>query len=330
MFKNLIKMLSLVSPLLLAACDSGTDAGQTELLQSDDMTPSLAFVIPDRIRTSQAVDLDATEARFSSSAGPINMVRDGDQFTGSIVVEPGSEFTFTIEIFENINGEEITYANATGTSDQPIINNVVFTLFLNDYTFPDDDSDGFSNLLEVEEGSNPFDTLSTPANPEGPAPSATNPGFLQFVTDEFSVAETDGGLTISVSRTGGSDGQVTVNYQLESETAIAGTDFEAASGQLVFADGDTTPQSFFVTVFTDDANDGDQTFTATLLNPTGGASISNGFARITLSDSTPAAQRGTIQLISDSITVDENTGQVQVSAERVNEQTTSLLSYRAR
>ena len=217
-----------------------------------------------------------------------------------------------------MGGDDITYAIATGNSDQPVTNDVVFTVLLNEYTFPDDDGDGFSNLLEREEGSNHADTFSTPLDPEGQPPTESTPGLLEFASSNFSVAEADGGLTISVTRSGGNDGQVAVNYQVSSETAIVGTDFDAASGQLVFADGDSTPQSFFVTVLTDDENDGVQTFTASLFNPTGGASIGNGFARITLNDSTPAAQRGTIQLVNNSITVDENTGTVQITAERVN------------
>jgi len=318
MFKNLIKSLSLLSPLLLTACGGETDAGRAEISQADEMTPSMSITIPDRIRTSQVVNLDATEATVSSSAGPIEMVRNGDQFTGSITVEPGSEFTFAIEISENVNGDDITYAIATGNSDQPVTNDVVFTIFLNQYTFPDDDGDGFSNLLEREEGSNHADTFSTPLDPDGQPPTESTPGLLEFASSNFSVAEADGGLTISVTRSGGNDGQVAVNYQVSSETAIVGTDFNAASGQLVFADGNSTPQSFFVTVLTDDENDGVQTFTASLFNPTGGASIGNGFARITLNDSTPAAQRGTIQLVNNSITVDENIGTVQITAERVN------------
>jgi len=281
MFKNLIKTLSLLSPLLLAACGGGTEAGRTAISQSDDMTPSVSITIPDRIRTSQVVNLDATVATVTSSAGPIEMVRNGDQFTGSITVEPGSEFTFAIEISENVGGEDITYAIATGNSDQPVTNDVVFTIFLNQYTFPDDDGDGFNNLLEREEGSNHADTFSTPINPDGQPPTDTMPGLLQFASSDFTVAEADGGLTISVNRTGGNDGQVAVNYQVSSETAIAGTDFNSTSGQLVFADGDSTPQSFFVTVLADNENDGAQTFTASLFNPTGGASIGNGFARIT-------------------------------------------------
>jgi len=318
MFKNLIKALYLLSPLLLVACGSDTDSGQTQLLQSDDIAPSVSIAIPDRIRTSQVVNLDATQATVSSSAGPIPMTRIGDQFTGSITVAPGSEFTFTVEISENVGGENIAYARATGRSDQPITQNVEFTLALSAYTFPDDDNDGFDNIEEREAGSDHNDTFSTPINPEGQPPTEATPGLFQFATDTFSVSEADGGLTISVVRTGGNDGRVTVNYQLNSETAIIGSDFEAASGQLVFENGDSTPKSFFATVLADDQNDGAQTFTATLFSPTGGASIGNGFARITINDSTPAAQRGTIQLVSNSITVNENTGTVQVTAERVN------------
>ncbi len=318
MIKSLL-VGSLVCATLLSACDSSQNPSvQVQSNAAGNTAPTIAFAIPDRIRTSQAVNLQATRATVDTSAGPVTLTRTGDQFEGSIRVEPGSTFTFTLSIFEEVGGQNIVYARSSGSLNESVNRDFEITLSAGNYTYPDDDGDGASNLQEREAGSNHANSFSTPADPDGEPPRETTPGLLQFASSTYSVAEIDGELTISVSRSGGSDGRVSARYVLKSETAIIGSDFDPASGELVWVDGDTTPKQIPITVRTDDINDGEQTFTAHLFTPTGGVAIGNGFARITLTDSTPPAQRGTIQFASNSITVDENTGQVLLEVERVN------------
>jgi len=315
MFKNRLRFLFLLPCVFLAACDGSNTASVND-------SPLVSVVIPERIRSSQAVNLNATRVVVDTNTGQtIELQRNGDTFEGSIFVESGSSFSSTITIFEMVGGEEITYfrvGSAEQTVRQDFEVEVTFAELNNPAYYPDDDSDGFSNLAEREAGSNHIDSFSTPSNPDGQPPVATIPGRLQFTTDTYNVAEADGGLTISVGRAGGSDGRVSVRYELKSETAVLGRDFDASSGELIWEDGDATPKDIPVVVRTDDANDGEQTFTAHLFGPTGGVAIGNGFARITLADSTPPAQRGTIQMLSNSVTVDENAGQVEIQIERVN------------
>lgn len=314
-FSNLIRS-AMLCLLFLTACDSGDNSiVQTQSAAANGST--IAFKIPDRIRTSQAVDLNATTALISTSAGDINLSRNGDQFEGSINVEAGSLFSFTMTISENIDGQNVIYATSTGEIQEPVDQDLTITINTSNFLFPDDDGDGASNLAEVEAGSNYANSFSTPDDPDGMQPTETAPGLVEFITSTFSVTEADGELTIPVTRTGGSDGRVTVRFGLNSETAIAGRDFNASSGDLIWEDGDSTPQNITVVVSADDLNDGEQTFTASLFSPTGGVAIGNGFARITLIDSTPPAQRGTIQLTSSQITVDENAGFASIVVERI-------------
>lgn len=101
---------------------------------------------------------------------------------------------------------------------------------------------------------------------------APQPGALQFNASSFSLAENGGSMTITVTRTGGSTGAVSVQFATSNGTATAGSDYTANSGTLSFADGETS-KTFTVAVLDDNAVEGDETFTLTLSNPTGGATL---------------------------------------------------------
>jgi hypothetical protein len=63
---------------------------------------------------------------------------------------------------------------------------------------------------------------------------------LQFSAANYTIAEKGGTATISVTRTGGNIGAVSVNYTTLNGTATAGSDYVAASGTLNWADGDAS------------------------------------------------------------------------------------------
>src|SRR5205814_8228637 len=79
-------------------------------------------------------------------------------------------------------------------------------------------------------------------------------------------------LTFSVSLTQASSQTVTVNYATADGTAtVAGADYQAASGTLTFAPGQTT-QTVTVLVNGDTVVEPNETFTLTLTSP-GGATL---------------------------------------------------------
>lgn len=111
-----------------------------------------------------------------------------------------------------------------------------------------------------------------------PAVSYAGAGTLQFSAANFTINEggSDAGLvaTFLVTRTGGSDGAVSVDYATSDGTATAGSDYTAKSDTLNWADGDSASKFAQVTITDDnDNNEGDETFNITLSNPTGGASL---------------------------------------------------------
>ncbi|HKQ99611.1 MAG TPA: Calx-beta domain-containing protein, partial [Pyrinomonadaceae bacterium] len=96
-------------------------------------------------------------------------------------------------------------------------------------------------------------------------------GTLAFSSATYTVAEDGGSVIITVNRAGASNGEARVNYATSNGTATAGSDYAAASGQLVFADGETS-KTFTVTVNNDTTDEADETIDLTLSGISGSSS----------------------------------------------------------
>jgi hypothetical protein len=87
-------------------------------------------------------------------------------------------------------------------------------------------------------------------------------------------------LQFTVSRSGSSEGTVSVDYRTVAATALAKSDYSAASGTLVFQPG-VSSQTITITVKSDRTREPDETFTVELLNAVG-ASVVDAFATGTI------------------------------------------------
>lgn len=95
-------------------------------------------------------------------------------------------------------------------------------------------------------------------------------GTLRFSTATYSVSETGTNALITVIRTNGSAGVVSVEYATIGGTATAGLDYAARSGTIAFADGQVS-SSFLIPIFPDTVIEPGETVSLRLLNPQGGA-----------------------------------------------------------
>lgn len=89
---------------------------------------------------------------------------------------------------------------------------------------------------------------------------------------DASVVEGDRGrsqLQFTVSRSGSSEGTVSVDYRTVAGTALAKSDYDAASGTLTFPPG-VRSQTITITVKTDRRREPDETFTVELYSTFGG------------------------------------------------------------
>jgi uncharacterized repeat protein (TIGR02543 family) len=96
-------------------------------------------------------------------------------------------------------------------------------------------------------------------------------GTLMFDPSTYSVKENGTTSTLTVSRTEGNAGAVTVQYTTANGTAIAGTDYTTKTGTLTFAAGVTSQTIPIAILNKDTVFKGDRSFSVALSSPTGGA-----------------------------------------------------------
>jgi 3D (Asp-Asp-Asp) domain-containing protein len=99
---------------------------------------------------------------------------------------------------------------------------------------------------------------------------AIAPPRFQFSAPSFSVKENDRVAFITVNRVGGSRGAASVSFTTSDGSAQAGSDYEAVSQVLTFADGETS-KVVPIRILNDRAGEGPETVNLSLFGPTGGA-----------------------------------------------------------
>jgi hypothetical protein len=120
------------------------------------------------------------------------------------------------------------------------------------------------------------------------APIAVDaPGVVGFAQPAYTVNEGES-ATITVQRTGGSEGTVTVNYATENGSAAAPPDYAPASGTLTFAPGVTT-QTIVIPIAGDAVPEPAETFNVRLSAPTGGATLGTALTTVTIAASAAPA-----------------------------------------
>jgi hypothetical protein len=117
------------------------------------------------------------------------------------------------------------------------------------------------------------------------ATPVAGPGTIQLSAATYNVDETGGSVTITVTRTGGITGAVGISYATSNGTALAGSDYSAASGTLSWADSEGASKTFNITITDDPDTEGTEDFNVTLSSPTGGATLgSPSSASVTIND----------------------------------------------
>ena len=253
-----------------------------------------------------------------------------------LTIDVGDTVTWTnVGGFHNAAADDGSFRCAAGCDDQQGGNGSPGSGWTFTRTFNAAGVVGYHCQVHGSPGSGMFGTITVQG--------ATNPGSLQFTGASFSAGEAGGSATITVSRTGGTDGAVSIDFATSNGTATAGSDYSAMSGQLSWADGNGATKSFSVPITNDAVDEPNETVHLTLSNPGGGASLGNpGSATLTIQDDDVPASPGTLALLSSSFSGPEGgtatisvtrsggtTGAVSVSYATSNDTATAGSDYTA-
>ena len=231
--------------------------------------------------TTSADPLSFADANYSvnQSAGSVTLsVQRSGPATGEVQVSyssadgtalAGTDYTATSGALEwaadDSQPKTITLPISTST---PFSGNKQFTVTLSDPT------DGAA--------------LSSPSSATVTIAGDASAPVGSFVLPQstYQVIQTIGALTVTVNRTGGSAGAVSVAYATANGTALAGTDFAGVSGTLIWADGDASSKSFSISISDATPFSGSKSFSVALSDPSGGSSLSTpSSARVSIAGS---------------------------------------------
>ncbi len=143
-------------------------------------------------------------------------------------------------------------------------------------------------------------SLGTPTTATVTIADDDDAGEVSLSVSSVSIDENAGTVSIDVTRTGGTDGAISVDYATSDDTATAGEDYTAASAMLNWANNDSNTQTIVIDILDDAVTEGDETFTLTLSNAANGASIGTATTVVTIVDTSvvlydPDAPDGTVQ-----------------------------------
>ena len=232
-----------------------------------------------------------TVTRSGGSTGAVSV----QYATSSGSAFAGSDFTGTSGTLSFASGETSKSVNVALINDSATESNETFTVTLS--------SPGGGAYLGAQK-------LAT-----GTIVDDDQPGVLQFAVAGYSVYENVGTLSVSVTRTGGSTGPVSVQYATANGSAFAGSDYTAASGTLSFANGETA-KIFSVAITNDAAAEGAETFTIGLSTPSGGATLgSPATTTVTIRN----GPNPSLQLSSAAYSRSEDGGSVAISVVRTGD-----------
>jgi hypothetical protein len=109
-----------------------------------------------------------------------------------------------------------------------------------------------------------------------------SPGVIGIKSWTSWVEEQSQKAVVTLRRTGGSDGSVSVDYQTEPnewDSATGGADYTEISGRLTWEDGDLTERQIVVPIAADGGVEGTEWFKLVLNNPQGDAGLGTRTAR---------------------------------------------------
>ena len=287
---------------LIIGVNPGEDPEATLLYGRDEPVPQ------DFVLTDTTVDTSATQSGAVSQNGIANLTINATTATPAgtfslaptnlTVGEGDGNATLTVT---RTGGSSGAVAVSFATADGSAFAGADYTSTSGTLNFADGETSmtitvPITDDTAMESNESFTVTLSNPTGGAGlGSPSSTvtiqdndtvtmNPGVFTISPVTTSVSEGSPTISLSVNRSGGSDGAVSVDFATADQTAMAGFDYTATAGTLNFAAGETS-QTITIPIIDDNINDPNETFTVSLSSPTGGATLGvSTLSTITIND----------------------------------------------
>lgn len=277
--------------------------------------------------------------RFTTSSFTIPETRPS--FTAS-VIRSGSDsgevtVDYAVEAISATAGEDFTVRSGTLTFKDGVTSSTITVTLKDDEKGEGNEtirlvlrnpSDGAGigspgtaelTIIDNEE----YDGSSSSAASGGSSASSTSAapgaGTLSLGAAGYLVNENAGTMTVTVVRTGGSQGTVGVSFATEDGSAKKGSDYGQTAGTLSFGGGETS-KSFTIPIQDDGILDGSATFSVKLSSPTGGAALGTATADVSINDNENEAVSfgsGSLKFSKSSYSVTEGEGTARITVQRV-------------
>ena len=143
-------------------------------------------------------------------------------------------------------------------------------------------------------------------------------GVVQLSGDQYLADESTGLLTLTVLRSGGSRGTISVDLASRDGSAAAGSDYESLTTTLTLVDGQTTATAELL-LYDDATFEGSEYLSVGLANVSGGGILGQVVSsNIVIADNDPAPSSGVVRLSGASYSVSESGGTVTVTVMRTD------------
>ncbi|MBL4827038.1 MAG: hypothetical protein JKY66_04880, partial [Spongiibacteraceae bacterium] len=143
-------------------------------------------------------------------------------------------------------------------------------------------------------------------------------GAIRWALSETHIDETAASVSLTIERLGDAQGELSVDYVTLDASAVAGMDFVAQAGTVLFADQQTS-STITLQLVDDQIYEGTESFTVRLSNPSNEVAIvSENTTSITITDDIASVGQAVIHFTENAVTLKETQGLVSFTLARVN------------
>ncbi len=265
------------------------------IADNESPSPGIIRLSSTAVNVNEDGTASLTVTRSSGSSGAASI----DYATSNGTADAGSDYTATNGRFNWGAGED-----DSKTIDVPIIDDS-----------DDDDDETFTVTLSNVTGASLDDGNAQAAVTiiDNDSPPIAH-GTITLPVATADVTEGDS-ITVTVQRTSGSDGEVSVYYETIHIDTDNG-DYTSASDTLTWTDGNSDDKSIVIDTADDTETEDAEDFKVVLSSATGGAVIGNDTETITILANDAAA--GVIGLSAATASVDENGGTITLTVSRTD------------